>query len=79
MTTQIQRRQNLNQLVDEAIRTRVKIRDLRVDLCSLLLEEDRKTELESALSAADLESKKVMVMLREQLLHGELCAGEESP
>jgi hypothetical protein len=78
MTTQVQRRQNLNHLVDEAIRTRVEVRELRIDLSSLLLEETRKTELESALKAADLKSEQMLLMLREHLLHGELCASEEN-
>ena len=76
MSAQIKRRQNLNQLVDEAIRTRVKVRELRIDLSSLLLEKPRKAELESALTAAKLESEQVLVMLGDQLLHGEVCSEE---
>ena len=77
MSAQIKRRQNLNQLVDEAIRTRVKVRELRIDLSSLLLEKPRKAELESALTAASLESEQVLIMLRDQLLHGEVYSEED--
>jgi len=72
------RRMRLNQLVDEAIRTRVKVQQLRLDLRSQMLEDPRKTELQSALTVASLESERALIMLREQLLHGELPDAEES-
>jgi hypothetical protein len=71
------RRYRLNQLVDEAIHTRVKLQQIRIDLSSVLLEEPRKAELECALTKADQESRRVLVMLRDQLLHGELVGAEE--
>lgn len=65
------KRYRLNQLFDEAISSRAKLQQIRIDISAKLLDDTRKSELQSALTAADQESKRVMTMLSEQLQRDE--------
>ena len=68
----------MNQLVDDAIRSRVRVQQIKVDLLSQILDDPRKIELESALTVANLESDRAIFLLRHQLLHGDVAADAET-